>query len=104
MKVLLRNKIALNVNGDEAAVLGAALHGAGLSRQFKTKNIKVSDISVHDIQASYLAASTTSTSRPRTITSLVFPAGSKVGTKKILTFKRKEDFIISLDYKSAVAP
>ncbi|EDR09636.1 uncharacterized protein LACBIDRAFT_189980 [Laccaria bicolor S238N-H82] len=98
------NKIALNVNGDEAAVLGAALHGAGLSRQFKTKNIKVSDISVHDIQASYLAASTTSTSRPRTITSLVFPAGSKVGTKKILTFKRKEDFIISLDYKTAVAP
>ncbi|KAJ7270749.1 Hsp70 protein-domain-containing protein [Mycena haematopus] len=94
------DKIALNVNADEAAVLGAALHGAGLSRQFKTKNIKVTDIGLYDIQASYLAAAST----PRTITSLIFPAGSKVGTKKTLTFKRKEDFVINFDYKDAVAP
>ncbi|KAF7326636.1 Actin-like ATPase domain-containing protein [Mycena venus] len=93
-------KIALNVNADEAAVLGAALHGAGLSRQFKTKNIKVTDIGLHDIQASYLATSSSS----RTITSLIFPAGSKVGTKKTLTFKRKEDFVINFDYKDSVAP
>ncbi|KAJ7353363.1 Hsp70 protein-domain-containing protein [Mycena albidolilacea] len=93
-------KIALNVNADEAAVLGAALHGAGLSRQFKTKNIKVTDIGIHDIQASYLATAST----PRTITSLIFPAGSKVGSKKTLTFKRKEDFVINFDYKNAVAP
>jgi hypoxia up-regulated 1 len=98
------DKIALNVNADEAAVLGAALHGASLSRQFKTKNIKVSDISVHDIQASYFAAPTTSSSRPRSITTLIFPAGSKVGSKKVLTFKRKEDFAIFLDYKSEFAP
>ncbi|KAJ6478603.1 Hsp70 protein-domain-containing protein [Mycena vitilis] len=93
-------KIALNVNADEAAVLGAALHGAGLSRQFKTKNIKVTDISAHDIQVSYLATAST----PRTITTLIFPAGSKVGTKKTLTFKRKEDFVINFDYKTPVAP
>ena len=31
----------MNVNSDEAAVLGAALHGATLSRQFRTKNIKL---------------------------------------------------------------
>ncbi|KAJ6630178.1 Hsp70 protein-domain-containing protein [Mycena sp. CBHHK59/15] len=94
------DKIALNVNADEAAVLGAALHGAGLSRQFKTKNIKVTDIGTFDIQASYFATSAT----PRTITTLIFPAGSKVGTKKTLTFKRKEDFSIYLDYKTPVAP
>ncbi|KAJ6520608.1 Hsp70 protein-domain-containing protein [Mycena vulgaris] len=93
-------KIALNVNADEAAVLGAALHGASLSRQFKTKDIKVTDINVFDIQASYLATAST----PRTITTLIFPAGSKVGTKKTLTFKRKEDFVINFDYKSPVAP
>ncbi|EEB93865.1 hypothetical protein MPER_07427, partial [Moniliophthora perniciosa FA553] len=60
-------KIAMNVNADEAAVLGAALHGASLSRQFKTKNIQISDISIHDVQAAYLAASTTDSSKPRTI-------------------------------------
>jgi hypoxia up-regulated 1 len=94
----------LNVNADEAAVLGAALYGAGLSRQFKTKPIKVTDISVHDIQASYFAASSSANSRPRSITTLIFPAGSKVGSKKVLTFKRKEDFSIFLDYKTPVAP
>ncbi|KAF7297317.1 hypothetical protein MIND_00965000 [Mycena indigotica] len=89
------DKIALNVNADEAAVLGAALHGASLSRQFKTKNIKVSDIGAYDVQVSYLATAST----PRTINTLIFPAGSKVGAKKTLTFKRKEDFVINFDYK-----
>jgi len=98
------DKIALNVNADEAAVLGAALHGASLSRQFKTKNIKVTDISIHDVQASYFAAATTANARPRSITTLIFPSGSKVGTKKVLTFKRKEDFTIFLDYKTPPAP
>lgn len=112
----------MNVNADEAPVLGklhfslisrsviikyisgAAFYGASLSRQFKTKNIKVSDISVHDVQASYFAAPTGPLSRPRSITTLIFPAGSKVGTKKTLTFKRKEDFTIHLDYKHLIAP
>ncbi|KAF7307842.1 hypothetical protein MKEN_01144500 [Mycena kentingensis (nom. inval.)] len=93
------SKIALNINTDEAAVLGAALHGAGLSRQFKTKNIKVTDISAFDVQVSYLATASTG----RTITTLIFPAGSKTGTKKTLTFKRKEDFVINFDYKDPVA-
>ncbi|KAF8900168.1 Hsp70 protein-domain-containing protein [Gymnopilus junonius] len=98
------DKIALNVNADESAVLGAALHGASLSRQFKTKNIRVSDISAHDIEVSYFASASASNPRPRTITTLIFPAGSKVGTKKLLTFKRKEDFSLYLDYKNPVAP
>lgn len=84
--------------------IGAALHGASLSRQFKTKNIKVNDITVHDIQASYFAAATAPNTKPRSITTLIFPAGSKVGTKKTLTFKRKEDFVIHLDYKTPAAP
>ncbi|KAH6904466.1 heat shock protein 70 family [Coprinopsis sp. MPI-PUGE-AT-0042] len=99
-----QNKISLNVNADEAAVLGAALHGAGLSGRFKTKNIKISDTLVHDVQTSYFAAATSSNSRPRSITSTLFPAGSKTGSKKTLTFKRKEDFDIFFDYKNAPAP
>ncbi|GLB44149.1 putative heat shock protein 70 family protein [Lyophyllum shimeji] len=98
------DKIALNVNADESPVLGAAFHGASLSRQFKTKNIKVSDISIHDVEVSYFAAPTTPLSRPRSITTLIFPAGSKGGTKKTLTFKRKEDFTLFFDYKHLIAP
>jgi hypoxia up-regulated 1 len=94
----------VNVNADEAAVLGAALHGASLSSLFKTKPIKITDISTHDIQASYFAAATSPNARPRTINTVVFPAGSKTGSKKVMTFKRKEDFTIYLDYKHAPVP
>jgi hypoxia up-regulated 1 len=94
----------VNVNADEAAVLGAALHGASLSSLFKTKSMKVTDIGVHDIQASYFAATSSVNARPRTISTVVFPAGSKTGIKKVMTFKRKEDFTIYLDYKQAPVP
>ncbi|KAG6820326.1 hypothetical protein H0H93_002175 [Arthromyces matolae] len=98
------DKIAVNVNADESPVLGAAFYGAALSRQFKTKNIKVTDITLHDVEVSYFAAAATANARPRSISTLVFPAGSKVGTKKTLTFKRKEDFALYFDYKHLVAP
>ena len=98
------DKIAMNVNADEAAVLGAGLYGASLSRQFKTKSIKVSDISVHDVQASYFAAATSPNAKPRSITTMIFPSGSKTGQKKTLTLKRKEDFRIHIDYKKEAAP
>ncbi|KAG6333862.1 hypothetical protein ID866_5225 [Astraeus odoratus] len=95
------DRIALNVNADEAAVLGAALYGASLSRQFKTKDIRVTDISIQEIQASYFA----STPGSRTINSLIFPRGAKYGTRKTLSFnKRKEDFSVWLDYKNEVTP
>ena len=82
-------------------VRGAALHGASLSRQFKTKNIKVSDIGAHNIQVSYPAEAKTANGKPRTISTLVFPAGSKAGSNKTLTFKRTDDFSVTLAYRSA---
>ncbi|KAF9221713.1 actin-like ATPase domain-containing protein [Gyrodon lividus] len=94
------DRIALNVNADEAAVLGAALRGASLSRQFKTKDIRIIDIATYDIEASYFA----STPESRNINSLVFPKGTKYGARKTLSFKRKEDFSLWLDYKNEVAP
>ncbi|OCH90865.1 actin-like ATPase domain-containing protein [Obba rivulosa] len=93
------SKIALNVNADEAAVLGAALHGASLSRQFKTKDIKVSDIGVYDIQVSYLSEPKSPSAKQRTLSTLVYPTGSKTGSKKTLTFRRKEDFTVNLSYQ-----
>ncbi|EMD35137.1 hypothetical protein CERSUDRAFT_116612 [Gelatoporia subvermispora B] len=94
------NKIALNVNADEAAVLGAALHGASLSRQFKTKDIKVSDIGAYDIQVSYLSEPKSPSTKTRTLSTLVLPAGSKTGSKKTLTFRRTEDFTVNLSYQT----
>lgn len=94
------SKIAHNVNTDEAAVLGAALYGAGLSKQFKTKDIRIGDISPYDVQVSYQAESKNEASKPRTINTVVFPAGSKVGSRKTLTFKRKDNFAIRLNYKN----
>jgi hypoxia up-regulated 1 len=94
----IRDRIALNVNADESAVLGAALYGASLSRQFKTKDIRVTDVLIHDIQASYLA----SNPGTRTIHTAVLPAGSKHGARKTLTFKRKEDFSVVLNYPNEV--
>lgn len=118
-----RNKIAQNVNADEAVVLGrsrssvtsrgpefffvllgAAFYGATLSPQFRTKDIRVTDIIIHDLQASYFAAPSAADARPRTISTLIFPAGSKVDTKKTLTFKRKEDFSVWLDHRMPPAP
>ncbi|KZT23014.1 actin-like ATPase domain-containing protein [Neolentinus lepideus HHB14362 ss-1] len=93
------DKLAWNVNADEATVLGAALHGASLSRQFKTKDIRVSDISPFDVQISYLAESKTQLAKPRTIHTSVFPPNSKTGTRKTLTFKRKEDLSLKVEYK-----
>jgi hypoxia up-regulated 1 len=92
------DKVAVNVNADEAAVLGAGLYGAGLSRQFKTKDIKVSDVYMYDIQASYTTVPKDGGSL-KTITSTICPPSSKTGSKKTLTFKRKSDFSIKLLYK-----
>ncbi|KAI0318042.1 actin-like ATPase domain-containing protein [Amylostereum chailletii] len=94
------DKIAVNVNADEAAVLGAALHGAGLSRAFRTKDIKVTDIAPYNIQVSYLAEVKTDGPgvRPRTITSTAFAAGTKTGTRKTLSFKRRDDFSLQFAY------
>jgi hypoxia up-regulated 1 len=61
-------------------------------------------MATYDVQASYPAAATSTSGKPRTITTLVLPAGSRAGTKKTMTFKRRDDFTISLDYKDVVAP
>ncbi|KAJ8582398.1 actin-like ATPase domain-containing protein [Rhizopogon salebrosus TDB-379] len=91
------DRIALNVNADESAVLGAALYGASLC-QFKTKDIRITDGLMHDIQASYLA----SNSPTRTIHTAVLPGGSKYGARKTLTFKRHDDLSAVRNYPDGI--
>ena len=107
--VVGEDKIAVSVNADESAVLGAALYGASISPQFRTKDIKVQDIVPYDIQVSYLSQpkviegeQTQVPLMPRTIHATVFPAGSKTGAKKTMTFKRKDDFNITMSYKNPI--
>jgi hypoxia up-regulated 1 len=40
----------------------------------------------------------------QTISTLIVPAGTIVGSEKTLTFKQKEDFALSMGYKRAVSP
>lgn len=114
----IRTVISQNVNTDEAAVLGAAFYGASLSPQFKTKKIKLQDVAAHDIQISYETEGKSGPylyfARPnsvcqrasfipgkRTINNKLFPkVSTKLGAKKTLTFKRREDFSIYFSYNA----
>lgn len=51
--VVGEDKIAQNLNADEAAVMGGALYGAGLSKQFKTKDIRLTGLASHAVEMSY---------------------------------------------------
>lgn len=70
------DKIAQNVNTDEAAVLGAAYYGAGLSRQFKMKSIEVHETSYESFKLNG---------------DDFFPQGSVLGTKKTVGLKPEAD-------------
>lgn len=50
-------KIAQNLNADEAAVMGAALYGAGISKQFRTKDIRITGLTPYAIDVAYEAES-----------------------------------------------
>ena len=69
-------RIAQNVNTDEAAVLGAAYYGAGLSRQFKMKSIDVKERSMADIRMG---------------DDVIFEKGAKLGSRKTLSLPADED-------------
>ncbi|CAO3607724.1 unnamed protein product [Cunninghamella blakesleeana] len=88
-------RIAKNVNADEAAVLGAAFHGATLSNQFRlTKEIKIKDITSFPIEVSYENESGDNTEK-----STIFKEFDALNTRKTMTFKRQSDFEFDLTYK-----
>ena len=78
------DKIAQNVNTDEAAVLGAAYYGASLSRQFKMKQIEVAEKSLEDFTMNG---------------QVIFPQGSKLGEKKSFTLPESDEVL--LDFAQA---
>lgn len=106
-------------------ILGAALYGAALTKGFRTKDIRVQDTVTYGIDVSYEAdlveggalfsyyfallsyrGLTTLSVVPflatgeegRRVTTNLFPAGSKTGIKKTLTFKKTSDFALHFAY------
>ncbi|KAI7857208.1 Hsp70 protein-domain-containing protein [Circinella umbellata] len=94
-------KIAKNVNGDEAAVLGAAFRGASLSKQFRlTKQIVIKDITVFPIEVIYHPEDEHLGRQP--IHTTLFNEFGSIGTRKIMTFKRQSDFEFDVKYGKPV--
>ncbi|KAG0005128.1 hypothetical protein BGZ79_006702 [Entomortierella chlamydospora] len=92
------DKIAKNVNGDEAAVMGAVFHAASMSRQFKVKEIRLKDISLFPIEVKYNGEPKESDTAGKEFVTPIFSEKSVLGTRKIMSFKRVTDFGFDLQY------
>ncbi|KAJ3275514.1 hypothetical protein HDV01_000341 [Terramyces sp. JEL0728] len=87
-------KIARNVDGDEAAVLGAVLHAAAVSAQFKLGlTTRIKDINLTPIQIGY-----DTEPNARYHNAVLFTNKTVLGSKKLMSFKRVSDFDFNIDY------
>ncbi|KAF9287722.1 hypothetical protein BGZ88_008480 [Linnemannia elongata] len=92
------DKIAKNVNGDEAAVMGAVFRAASLSRQFKVKEVRLKDISPFPIEVKYTGEAKDASTPGKPFLTSIFNERSVLGTRKIMSFKRVTDFGFDLQY------
>ncbi|CAO0793964.1 unnamed protein product [Mucor circinelloides] len=98
MDLVGAQKIAKNVNADEAAVLGAAFRGASLSNQFRlSKQISIKDVTLFPIEVSYKPENKGKEAKTAVDTTL-FNKFDNIGTRKIMTFNRVNDFEFNLSY------
>lgn len=80
LEIIAEDKIARNVNADEAAVMGAVFRGAGLSGSFRVK-----ELILQDICSQTYTYSDESGSHP------LFPAGTPLGTSLNITVNKPVD-------------
>ncbi|CAO3677928.1 unnamed protein product [Umbelopsis vinacea] len=93
-KTIGSDKLAQNVNADEAAVLGAAFRGASISNQFRlTQEIKIKDVTTLPIQI----VKETDQDDKHTRTTLYNEYGT-MGMRKIVHIKKMSDFEFDLVY------
>ncbi|KAI9282196.1 heat shock protein 70 family [Sporodiniella umbellata] len=89
-----REKIAKNVNGDEAAVLGAAFRGASLSNQFRlSKQMNIKDITVFPIEVTYQPQN-----KNEDVTTTLYDTFANIGNRNIMSFDRNTDFEFEVNY------
>ncbi|KAI8813136.1 Hsp70 protein-domain-containing protein [Cladochytrium replicatum] len=99
-KLVGEDKIAKNVNGDEAAVLGAGFRAASLSKQFRVREIRVKDIHELPIEVVYNTEVNEATGASKKVNTLLFGEKTALGSKKLMNFKRETDFSFDLVDKS----
>ncbi|KAJ3238030.1 Hypoxia up-regulated protein 1 [Chytriomyces hyalinus] len=98
-------KIAANVNQDEANVLGAGFRAAGISKQFKVnREIRIKDAALAPIEVIYNLEAGEDQTKGRETHTTLFHTNSSVPSKKLMNFKRVSDFSFSLAYKNAKTP
>ncbi|KAJ3414859.1 Hypoxia up-regulated protein 1 [Chytridiales sp. JEL 0842] len=101
--VVGESKISLNINQDEAAVLGACFRGAGISKQFKVKDIRIKEYVASQVEVVYDAEPKSGTAK-RSLRTTLYGEHGLFGSKKLMNFKRTSDFTFELDYKSPALP
>ncbi|KAI8874348.1 HSP70-domain-containing protein, partial [Ramicandelaber brevisporus] len=85
------DKIAKNLNGDEAVALGGVYLGASLSRKFVVKKVVVPDVTLYGLQLS--------TSKDAAgVPAFTYPVGSPVGIRKSIQVNSTEDFVVSAEH------
>lgn len=104
-------KIARNVDGDEAAVFGAVYHAAAISAQFRTRRgIRIKDITERAVHLKYLCQGAFNSfdsliclDAPKDSNEMVlFTPNSILGAKKLVTFACTSDFAFELFYPYAI--
>ncbi|KAI9225947.1 MAG: Hsp70 protein-domain-containing protein [Piptocephalis tieghemiana] len=88
-------KVAQNLNGDEAVVLGASYRAAGLSAKFKVRDVRIREASPYSIDVSYHSGPTGEEDLTRTT---IYSPGSFITSKKAMSFKKRTDFSFTLEY------
>ncbi|EPS41296.1 hypothetical protein H072_4865 [Dactylellina haptotyla CBS 200.50] len=88
---LAGDKISKNVNGDEAAVMGATFRGASLSKLFRVKDIRVQDVSSYTVGMTY-----TSEATGKELDQHLFLAPAWRGHSRFVPFKMTNDFSFNL--------
>lgn len=93
-------ELGKNLNGDEAAALGAAYQAAANTKSFRVKKFLVKDINPFPIDVVFERETEgeDGVKETRTITRTIFPRGNAVPQKKLLKFNFETDFNFRMNY------
>jgi len=92
-------KIAKNVNSDEAVVLGGGFKAAASSRAFRVREIRIKDINNSPIEVVYDSEITEKRPEGKEIHTMLYNEKALLGAKKLMNFRRLTDFEFSLKNK-----
>ena len=87
-------KVRTNVNGDEAAVFGAAFKAAGISPSFRVKEIRAADTAVYPVSMTWAIDSKEKRQK-------LFVPTSQVGAEKQVSVKALDDFSFILGQQTS---